>query len=421
MEEEKQYHPKRAREGGRGGSTTTHKTDWRVEAAPSTFISVNKEGTKKTLPWKTSLAPEWSQLVSIWSVIQWLFSHILKNSEIPKKTTHINRSERRERSTTQNEEDGTVAPPQRRLGGREQEGPPLYFTSFYINLLYSLTNSTLTLTSTFYPLPLTLYTLHFALCSLCFAVHTVPCTLDLVLLTLYPSQPAPKKGLRTATPLRKRRRIGVEGSTTNRELRRPSFGLMWLSPSPFPPCRRGAAVPPPSEWCCFLLLFLFGGAFFPLHFRVVLLYPVRSFERRCFGLLSSFWWCCFSSLLLFGVLRLIGGVFSSKNVCKLTFYQAGQFSFKLHIFGGWCEQSVYFSKEKHENDFVCKLTPAVRRDFSLSFAFSLLSSLFFFSVHTESKLSRQMTPPTEERSTHRNGINQTSGSINEERQCTTIH
>ena len=43
-EEEEKAGPPTRREGG---STTTHKTDWRVEAAPSTFISGNKEGTKK--------------------------------------------------------------------------------------------------------------------------------------------------------------------------------------------------------------------------------------------------------------------------------------------------------------------------------------------------------------------------------------
>ena len=34
-------------------------------------------------------------------------------------------------------------------------------------------------------------------------------------------------------------------------------------------------------------------------------------------------------IYIYRVFRLIGGVFSSKNVCKLTFYQAGHFSFKL--------------------------------------------------------------------------------------------
>ena len=91
-------------------------------------------------------------------------------------------------------------------------------------------------------------------------------------------------------------------------------------------------------------------------------------------------------------------------------------------------------------DFVCKFTcysGGSKKHVCKIFSFSS-SSLFFFSVHrnginqtNESTNEERSThrnginqtneSSNEERSTHRNGINQTSDTINEERPCTTIH
>ena len=81
---------------------------------------------------------------------------------------------------------------------------------------------------------------------------------------------------------------GGEGSTTQRELRPSSCGLMLLSP-----------IPSSSLWAVLLsrflrsgagfpLLFLGGGALLPLPFRVVPLFPV-------IVSLSPFRWCCLLS------------------------------------------------------------------------------------------------------------------------------
>ena len=52
------------------------------------------------------------------------------------------------------------------------------------------------------------------------------------------------------------------------------------------------------------------------------------------------------------VFRLIGGVFSSKNVCQFTFIRRVIFHSSYHLLGGWYEKSVYFSKEKHRKSIL---------------------------------------------------------------------
>ena len=121
----------------------------------------------------------------------------------------------------------------------------------------------------------------------------------------------------------------------------------------------------------------------------------------------------FINVYVYRVFRLIGGVFSSKNVCKL-FFRRVIFHSSCHLLGGLCEKMSISRRKSMKIRFCLKVNlllggykkgkmyvnqPAIRRDLGLC--------LFFFI----SSLSLLLC-------TYRNGSNQTNDSTNEERPCT---
>ena len=50
----------------------------------------------------------------------------------------------------------------------------------------------------------------------------------------------------------------------------------------------------------------------------------------------------------YGVFRPLGGVFPTKKSVRKLLLRRVIFHSSYHLLGGWCEKSVYFSKEKHD-------------------------------------------------------------------------
>ena len=111
------------------------------------------------------------------------------------------------------------------------------------------------------------------------------------------------------------------------------------------------------------------------------IFPSRSLAWSCFLL---FPFGCILHTYFYRVFRLIGGVFSSKNVCKSTFYQERHFSFKVPAIRRVVKK-VSISRMRSVNNlfffiFISSLYPSLSFSVSFSHFSSSSFSVLLFSL-----------------------------------------